>query len=934
MKVTFRIGIILIILFAVFYGCASNKTSSEPVMPNGTSPQAENAGKHSQGIGQRFLLGYSLLHIDISDPVNPAAEFLPERSGLVHLNILKLLETGVCTDCFKVVGLNISSPGIVDVDIRITHPIPNWDLTVFDVRGIIMFDASRLFPSSGLTIPDSTLGDAELLNAEGFTKLYNGSTQGQAWEFQTYYQGKYATDTVPNGLLNGFVRHITDNPANSRNGLYPTGSVTRTYTIKIPVNELVLGYAVDANWELPIKQPVTDPMADFGIEANCPEPWKIDVVENPVGMGLTESGGETVLSVDVYDWQGKDTYEIPKIECPDLFDGILNASWVSDSTGFSTYEITLTNSKPASVGTYKCLVSVEDNDNPSSPEWLDLTAYKVIDLTVKASQPDHHELWYYHAVNLLPDQSLSDAIDLLQTAWDAGYTQVVLADFKLGTSDIQSQTYWDHLQQYAAAAAQIGVEVIPSLVPVGYSDAVLCHDPNLIEGQPVLDCAFSVDGDKASVEQDPSTVFVNGGFENHNGDDFPGWIIMDGAGVVNFADTSVKHSGSTSIRFENFTSNQYGHARIRQEIQVKPWNCYVVSFWLKSSGMSPTDGFNVLVFDQEFDDTLEFLSYGINQTQDWKQYYTVFNSQDNESVNIYFGMWDGQSGQFWIDDVTIENAGLINLIRRDGAPLTITNETGTVTYQEGVDFEYVEDPLMGHVGSYTGTFDLYHEHPVITLTPGSSIQNGEILLADYYHCTFIYDMQTACCLTEPDVFDIFESTLFKVNELINPSRVFIAVDELRVVNWCDLCQSKGKTPGQLLADATQQIDQIAHEVNPAWTLVTWSDMYDPNHNAHDNYYLSNGTLEGSWNGLPQSWDIGNWRRHNAPALAWFESLGNRQILCGYYDESGPDFTIDDWLDMSKDTDGVYACMYTTWWKGYDDLEAWAQVVKDWDEANW
>ena len=68
-------------------------------------------------------------------------------------------------------------------------------------------------------------------------------------------------------------------------------------------------------------------------------------------------------------------------------------------------------------------------------------------------------------------------------------------------------------------------------------------------------------------------------------------------------------------------------------------------------------------------------------------------------------------------------------------------------------------------------------------------------------------------------------------------------------------------------------------------------------------------------------------------MKFFQDHGNRQILCGYYDESAP-FTIGKWLDLSKPYDGVYACMYTTWWKGYDDLAAWAQAVKDWDKTNW
>jgi hypothetical protein len=340
------------------------------------------------------------------------------------------------------------------------------------------------------------------------------------------------------------------------------------------------------------------------------------------------------------------------------------------------------------------------------------------------------------------------------------------------------------------------------------------------------------------------------------------------------------------------------------------------------------------VFNNDISRTLEFLSLNVQTTQDWTHYYVIFNSQDLTSVALYFGIWGGESGRFWIDDLTIENAGLINLIRRDGCPFVVTSEDGSVTYQEGVDFEQVSDPLMGHAGSYTGTFDLYHDRPAITLTPGSKIQDGDRILVSYYHCVFVYDMQPSCCLTDDDVYDIWRSTMTKLNELIHPAKIFISVDEMRVANWCELCRSKGETPGQLLADATQRIDQIAHEVNPDWKLMTWSDMYDPNHNAHDDYYLVNGTLANSWDGLPVDWDIANWYNNQESTLAFFSDRGNRQILCGYYDETGPDFSIYQWLDTSKPYPGVYACMYTTWWKGYADLAAWAQVVKQWDQDNW
>lgn len=545
------------------------------------------------------------------------------------------------------------------------------------------------------------------------------------------------------------------------------------------------------------------------------------------------------------------------------------------------------------------------------------------------------ELWFYLQKNLYVESNLSAAIELVQRAAEAGYTTVVLADYKLGVIDLYDEDYTSNLQEFVSAANAAGVKVIPSLVPIGYSGAFFQHDPNLIEGQPVVDCKFHVSEGQADVVQDPATTVVNGGFEDHNGDSFPNWIQMDGAGESTFADTGVYHSGATSIRFEDFPAgNEFHNDRIRQDLTVEPWHCYAISFWLKTDAVAPVNRLWIRAFSPDVSELLSYLAFKIDATQDWRQYHLIFNSQDYSSIALYMGIWDGDSGRFWLDDVTIENTGLINLIRRPGAPLTVTSADGATVYSEGADYEYVSDPLMGHAGSYTGTFDLYHARPVISLTPASAISEGQDLLVDYYHAAFVYDMQGACCLTEPGVYDIIGTTLSRVNDLIDVDKVFIAVDELRCANWCALCQGQGETPAGLLADATQQIAQIAYGVNPAWTLMTWSDMYDPNHNAHDNYYLANGTMAGSWEGLASGWEIANWHQSGdrAATLAFFSGRGHRQVLAGYYDRGDPDPVLDDWLGEAAANPGVYAAMYTTWQDDYSDLEGWAQQVRDWEAA--
>ncbi|MCK4719165.1 PKD domain-containing protein, partial [bacterium] len=89
------------------------------------------------------------------------------------------------------------------------------------------------------------------------------------------------------------------------------------------------------------------------------------------------------LIIDVYDWQGSTTHAEPVIECPELFNDTLTATWFEDGPVYSRYEVTVSNALLADVGDYMCLVSVEANENdPVGTWWLGLTAYQIPILTV------------------------------------------------------------------------------------------------------------------------------------------------------------------------------------------------------------------------------------------------------------------------------------------------------------------------------------------------------------------------------------------------------------------------------------------------------------------------------------------------------------------------------------------------------------------------
>ena len=376
----------LIALFPFFllFGCnGRNNTPVNPENPGNESAITDNTAQ-SNFNNPHYLWGYYLVKID---PGSLTSEIIPVREATFHQNILKYLEQTPCTDCFKISNITPGPLGIYYFHIVITHPFSTPLLTGFDVRGIAMFNGSKVFPVSGLNVSDSTQGDGELLNADGFTTLYNPTTIDHG-PFEGNIKGKYATDTAPNATLNGFKRFKTEyDPLNHRNAFYAGSLSIAVFKVKIQ-SPVIFGYAVDASWAPPIHKPVTDPLTDFGPEANCTEAWKIKITD--AGPGLTNEGGETNLLIDVYDWQGKDDLYAPLLECPELFDGQVVADWDSDGydildgCNYTRYKATVYNSKMASVGKYKLLVSKEAVENDPLKPWLDLKAYQVFDLEVSS----------------------------------------------------------------------------------------------------------------------------------------------------------------------------------------------------------------------------------------------------------------------------------------------------------------------------------------------------------------------------------------------------------------------------------------------------------------------------------------------------------------------------------------------------------------------
>ncbi|MEI6500850.1 MAG: hypothetical protein WCP21_07465 [Armatimonadota bacterium] len=390
--------------------------------------------------------------------------------------------------------------------------------------------------------------------------------------------------------------------------------------------------------------------------------------------------------------------------------------------------------------------------------------------------------------------------------------------------------------------------------------------------------------------------------------------MQDDEGVTTFVDREVFHGGQASLRMESVGKNQYRHCRVMQPVKLQPYRHYRITFWAKTEGFLPADA-NAQILDTTTGRSFTFQSFRPQPTQDWTRYDLVFNSLDHTEGNFYLGSWWGKDGKLWWDDVSVEEVGLANVLRRPGCPVTVKGEDGTV-YEEGTDYQKIADPLLH-------PWRPYHEEPAIKLL-GARIKDGDRLRVSYYHPILVYDRPN-CCMSEPKIFNDWRAEVQQANDLLHPAAFLMSHDELRVMNQCASCQAMNMTPGQLLAWNVRKAAQIIRDVRPDAGIWVWNDMFDPLHNAVDHYYAVNGTLKGSWEGLDKDVGIVNWYGDLlGKNCQFFADLGLKQILSGYYDADENGDQIAKWQAATKNIPGIVGAMYTTWEDKYGAMEAWAK----------
>ncbi|MEM1989753.1 MAG: hypothetical protein QW782_03850, partial [Candidatus Bathyarchaeia archaeon] len=532
--------------------------------------------------------------------------------------------------------------------------------------------------------------------------------------------------------------------------------------------------------------------------------------------------------------------------------------------------------------------------------------------------------WVWVMCSLHKDSDVENIRRIVEIASKHGLNGVALSA-GLDRLLLQPPDYFERLRQVKKVCDEKGIEIIPNIFSVGYGGSVLAHDRHLAAAFIVKDACFIAGRDEARIVTDPPVKFVNGEFEDWDGNLLFGYDLQDKPGEVTFRDEEVLKEGKYSLRLENFERNN-GQARIMQELKVRPYRCYRIRCWVKFEDFSPVNSFQIHVRtkDRLLNPWGEVwpLSRRVREepiTTDWMEAYAWFNTLRYDTIQVYVGVWGGRSGKIYLDNLRIEEVGLLNVLRRQGTPITVRSEDTGIIYEEGRDYAPIVDPVMD--------FRFDRESIPIKLLPNSRIREGERLRVSYYHGMSIKGGdQVTVCMSEPKLYDIWRQEAWMLWKYLRPNKFLLSMDEIRQGGTCLTCRSRNMSMAEILGDCITRQVNILREVNPNAEIYIWSDMLDPHHNARKDYCLIEGDFTGSWYYVPKDLVIVCWYYEKREiSLKFFSSLGFRTMGAAYYDSRSLE-NPRRWLEALDKTPNALGIMYTTWRNDYDFLADFGDLV--------
>ena len=352
---------------------------------------------------------------------------------------------------------------------------------------------------------------------------------------------------------------------------------------------------------------------------------------------------------------------------------------------------------------------------------------------------------------------------------------------------------------------------------------------------------------------------------------------------------------------------------------MKPHRLYRATFWVKTEGLEPADSFKAFLLNSDGGNGgAESWSGPLKSTGGWTKASFTFNSWEEKERTFYIGTWGGKNGQFWIDDVSIEEIGPSRCVQRDGCPVKVEGVGSGRPYF--VKKDYHPFPKMKDVQGGS-------EEPLeIKLPRGTSIKEGDRIKVRMYVPAVVRGRQCGLCMSNPELDKYLARSAQGVRNGLNPKRWFLSMDEIRAGGTCGLCRKRHSDMARILGDFVQRECAAIKRVRPDAEIYIWADMFAPDHNAVSNYFACGGSYENSWKYIPKDLVMAVWYQEKCQEqMEFFSKHGFRTFGAAYYDVDTLDSTYK-WVDLCRATPKCTGIMYTTWRNKYALMEDFGRIA--------
>lgn len=337
------------------------------------------------------------------------------------------------------------------------------------------------------------------------------------------------------------------------------------------------------------------------------------------------------------------------------------------------------------------------------------------------------------------------------------------------------------------------------------------------EGVPIVNMPMSV----GSTQLNPTSyniVVNNGGFESFTGNVPTGWSMYPSSSYALLSrDVTNKHSGTSSLRWLNMTSGYDWDRTVHQRMKFGANRLMRLRFWYKTQNYSGRIRIIVLG-DEPVNNHFVNGRNSVASTTGWTEATFEFSTFNVDTASIWIGPEEYSSGTLWIDDISFENAGLTNMLRREDTPVSVYKEPGHILMTEGVDYTIAET---------SGTpLDRYVTSPRITRVNGGALAVGNTVNVDWNAAILFQGGRETVCWSMPEPLEFYQDQIRNLDSTLAPHGFKIHINEVSYAGYDHNCLSQGLTPGQLVGNYVDQMYDIIQARRPGAFVRSYGDPFD------------------------------------------------------------------------------------------------------------